>query len=313
VHGGDGARRPSDRLSVAQVAARAEQTRDKLGHARQDLRVSGERTTALTARVLDITRILALIDEIASQANLLALNAAIEAARAGDAGRGFAVVADEVRRLADRTKALAGEISEITEGARDETSATLTAMGRGAAQLDIGLKLMHEVTQVSSAATQRTRMWISAQVNELVTSIAVCCQTRPSVLVSRPICKPSRLDQLPGHAGLQMAWAGSEPWRRLWLGWGGIAHQQGEPGSTGAQAVAAEDVGDAARRDHEAAPHRLAQLGRDPAGPRPGWPNAKATSGSPSQCGTWSGIRGRRSRGLSISSPWRSTRWRSRQ
>ena len=67
------------------------------------------------------------------------------------------------------------------------------------------------------------------------------------------------LDELPGQAGLQMV--GSEPWRRLWLRRGGIPRHQGEPGSTGAQTVAAEGVVDAARRDHQAAPHRLAQLG----------------------------------------------------
>ena len=70
------------------------------------------------------------------------------------------------------------------------------------------------------------------------------------------------LDELPRHIGLQMA--GSEPWRRLRLRRGGIARHQREPQPAGAQAVTAEDVVDAARRDHQAAPHRLPQLGRDP-------------------------------------------------
>jgi methyl-accepting chemotaxis protein len=136
--------------SVDRVAVQASEVQTNLELAQTDLRASGDRTLALAGRVNEIEGILELINDIADQTNLLALNAAIEAARAGDAGRGFAVVADEVRRLAERSKAAAGQIAKLVEGAQTSSSETVMALEKGVKQMERGLVMMRSMTEVSS-------------------------------------------------------------------------------------------------------------------------------------------------------------------
>ncbi|HVS47288.1 MAG TPA: methyl-accepting chemotaxis protein [Candidatus Dormibacteraeota bacterium] len=143
--------------TVDRVAIRAAETRSSLELAQTDLKASGDRTLALVGRVNEIESILELINDIANQTNLLALNAAIEAARAGDAGRGFAVVADEVRRLAERSKAAAGQIGKLVEGAQAQSGETVMALEKGVKQMEQGLAMMQSVAELSGKVQLSTQ------------------------------------------------------------------------------------------------------------------------------------------------------------
>ena len=92
----------------------------------------------------EISKIVALISQIASRTNLLALNASIEAARAGESGRGFAIVADEVRQLADKSAKSLKVIEHNVMHINSENGSVMTAMEEGTQQVIKGTKLAEE-------------------------------------------------------------------------------------------------------------------------------------------------------------------------
>lgn len=118
-----------------------------------------------------ISKVVNLISTFAAQTNLLALNASIEAARAGEEGRGFAVVADEVRSLARQSAEATAEIEKLVVSIQAETNEVVAAMEAGTEQVVAGTQLVDETRQNLNQIAA-----VSAQINELVNSIAQAAQ-----------------------------------------------------------------------------------------------------------------------------------------
>jgi twitching motility protein PilJ len=149
---------------------------------RETVAESTRKVKRLAESSQEISKIVAVISQIASRTNMLALNASIEAARAGEAGRGFAIVADEVRQLADRSAKALKEIEQIVRQIQSDTGSVMTAMEEGTQQVIEGTKLAEKAKRSLEDIIK-----VSNRIDSLVQSITADTveQTETSTTVAQ--------------------------------------------------------------------------------------------------------------------------------
>ncbi len=185
-------------VNIRQNTDNAVQTEKIASKVAEDAYVSGKAVAETVTAMQEITKRIALIDDIARQTRMLSLNATIEAARAQEQGKGFAVVASEVRSLAERSQTAAAEIAElvgsssaIAEKAGEmlkklvpeiqrtaelvkEISAASREQNAGVEQINRAVQQLDNVTQQNSATSEEiaaTAEELSAQAEQLQQSM----------------------------------------------------------------------------------------------------------------------------------------------
>jgi len=97
-----------------------------------------DQVDGLSKQTQEISKLVTVIQTIATQTNLLALNAAIEAARAGEQGKGFAVVANEVQKLAEQVSYSVEDITGIVRNIQDGSNRVTASLEQGYSEVEKG-------------------------------------------------------------------------------------------------------------------------------------------------------------------------------
>jgi methyl-accepting chemotaxis protein len=179
-----------------------DKTVDSIVQLRGTIAETAKKVKRLGESSQQISKVIALINQIALKTNLLAVNASIEAARAGEEGRGFAVVAEEVGELAAQSANATKEIEGIVEAIQRETSDVVKAMEVGTSQVVEGTRLV-EQTKTSLGKIVE----VSQSVDQLLQSIskATVSQTESSQKVAQLMATIAQISEKTSYTSEQVS------------------------------------------------------------------------------------------------------------
>ncbi len=185
--------------ATAEVGGQAmDRTVQKILHLRKTVVETARKVKGLGESSQEISKVVSLINQIATQTNLLAINAGIEARRAGEENKGFVVVAKQIGELAARAAVGTQEIEQIVEKIQIETSQVVEAMELGRSQVVEGTQLVQETKQslgrileVSHQIDTLVQSISKATVSQAETSFALTDLMKEMVMVSEQTSKSS--------------------------------------------------------------------------------------------------------------------------
>ncbi len=171
-------------------------------HLRETVGTTAKKVKRLGESSQEISRVVALINQIAMQTNVLAINAGIEAARAGEEGQGFTVVAVEIGELAARAAAATREISHVVENIQHETGEVVEAMEQGTSQVVEGTRVVEDAKRSLNQILD-----VSRQIDALVQSIsaATVSQVQTSQTVTASMKEIAKVSERTSNASRQVS------------------------------------------------------------------------------------------------------------
>ena len=154
--------------ATAQAGGEAmDRTVQKILNLRETVVDTARKVKRLGESSQEISLVVSMINQIATQTNLLAINAGMEARRAGEGNKGFVLVAKQIGELAVRAALATKEIEKIVERIQIETSKVVEAMELGSTQVVEGTQLVEETKQSLGQILE-----VSSQIDALVQSIS---------------------------------------------------------------------------------------------------------------------------------------------